>query len=88
MRLKDKYLSFVVNFLLGVSWAFVIIGAVTSFLSLYHDSLLLAFLSAFVGMIPGIVGVLLLEVVITIKEKQLELQKQTKLLEKLLDKEI
>jgi len=88
MRLKDKYLSFVVNFLLGVSWAFVIIGAVTSFFSLYHDSLLLAGISAFVGAIPGLIAVLLLELVITIKEKHQELQKQTKLLEKLLDKEI
>jgi len=86
MRLQDRYLSFVVNFLLGVSWASVIIGAVSSFLSFYHESFLLASVFAFVGMIPGMVAVLLLEVVITIKEKHLELQKQTKLLEKLLGK--
>jgi len=85
MRLEDKSLSFVVNFLLGVSWASVIIGAVTSFLSLYQDSFLFGLLSAFVGAIPGMVGVLLLEVVITIKEKHLELKKQTALLQQLVE---
>jgi len=85
MRLEDKSLSFVVNFLLGVSWASVIIGAVTSFLSFYNDSFLFAFISAFVGAIPGMVGVLLLEVVITIKEKHLELKKQTALLQRLVE---
>ncbi|HHD79235.1 MAG TPA: hypothetical protein ENK98_06345 [Epsilonproteobacteria bacterium] len=86
MRLEDKSLSFVVNFLLGVAWASVIIGAVTSFLSFYQDSFLLACISAFVGAIPGMVGVLLLEVVIMIKQKHLELKKQTALLEEILAK--
>jgi len=84
MRLEDKSLSFVVNFLLGVSWASVIIGAVTSFLSFYNDSFFLALISAFVGAMPGMVAVLLLELVITSKEKHLELKKQTKLLQSLL----
>jgi len=85
MRLEDKYLSFVVNFLLGVAWASVIIGAVTSFLSFYNDSILFGLISAFVGAIPGLVGVLLLELVITNKEKHLELKKQTALLKQLLE---
>jgi len=84
MRLKDKYLSFVVNFLLGVAWASMIIGSVTSFFSFYHDSFFYAIVSAFMGAIPGVLAVLLLEIVITIKEKHLELKKQTKLLEELL----
>jgi len=84
MRLKDKSLGFVVNFLLGVAWATVLLGAITSFLSFYNDSLLYALVSAFVGAIPGLVAVLLLEVVITTKEKHLELKKQTELLNALL----
>ncbi len=84
MRLQNAPLSFVVNFLLGVAWAAVIIGMVTSFLSFYQDSFFLAIVSAFVGALPGILGVLLLEHIITAKEKHLELQKQTALLEKLL----
>ena len=71
-----------VNFLLGVFWATAFLGAVTSFLSFYHESLLLALLSAFVGASPGMVGILALEHFITNKEKLQELKKQTKLLEK------
>jgi len=84
MRLQNSALSFVVNFLLGIAWAFVLLGAMTSFLSFYENSLILAILSAAMGMIPGILAVLFLELVITSKEKHLELVKQTKLLEELL----
>ena len=84
MRLQNGPLSFVVNFLLGVSWAAVLLGAVTSFLIFYQDNLLLALVSAFMGALPGLISVLLLEHIITGKEKHFELTKQTALLEKLL----
>jgi len=84
MRLGDKPLSFVVNFLLGVSWAVAFLGATTSFLSFYNESILWALLSAFVGALPGMVAILLLEHFITSKEKHLELQTQTDLLRQLL----
>ena len=85
MRLQNGPLSFVVNFLLGVAWASVLLGAVTSFLVFYPESLLLALVSAFMGALPGMISVLLLEHIITAKERYLELRKQTLLLEKLLD---
>ena len=85
MRLKENSLGFIINFLLGVAWAFVLIGAVTSFLSFYSTSLLFAIVSFFIGALPGLIGILLLEYVITNKEKHEELKKQTKLLEQLLD---
>jgi len=84
MRLQNKPLNFVVNFLLGVAWASVLLGSVTSFLSFYQDSLLWAIVSAFMGALPGMISILLLEHIITGQEKYLELQKQTALLEKLL----
>lgn len=84
MRLQNAPLSFVINFLLGVSWATVLLGAITSFLAFYQDSFFLALVSAFIGALPGMVAVLLLEHIITNKEKHLELIKQTALLEKLL----
>ncbi len=84
MRLEDRSLGFVVNFLLGVAWAVVLIGAVSSFLSFYQNNLFFAIVSALIGALPGLVAVLLLEHIITNKEKHLELKKQTKLLEKLL----
>jgi len=87
MRLKDNSLSFVVNFLLGVAWAAIFIGAVSAFLSYYSDSIFFALISAFVAAVPGMIGVLLIEHFITAKEKHAELKKQTKLLEQLIDKD-
>ncbi len=83
MRFGSKSLGFVINFLLGVSWALMLIGAMTSFLSSYHTSFIFAVLSAAVGAIPGLIGVLLLEYFITDKEKLHELKKQTALLKEL-----
>jgi len=85
MRLKDRSLGFVVNFLLGVAWAFVLIGFATSFLAFYTTNLFFAIVSAFIGALPGLIGILLLEHIITNKEKHEELKKQTKLLEELVD---
>ena len=85
MRLENRPLGFVINFLLGVSWAVMLLGALTSFLSLYHESFLFAIVSAFVGAVPGLAAVLLLEHIITGKEKLDELKRQTVLLEKLLE---
>lgn len=87
MRLKDHSLSFVINFLLGVAWATVFIGAISTFLSQYSESFLFAVVSAFVAALPGMIAVLFIEYFITSKEKYLELQKQTRFLEELLQKE-
>ena len=85
MRFETRTLGFVINFLLGVAWAVMLIGALTSFLSFYESSILFAVISALIGATPGLLGVLVLEYFITDKEKLLELKKQTKLLEKLVD---
>ena len=84
MRLSSKPLSFVVNFLLGVAWASVLLGSITSFVATYQHSISLALVYAAIGAIPGMVGVLLIEHFITVKENALELQRHNKLLEKLL----
>ncbi|QOR62658.1 hypothetical protein ACM66Z_04100 [Sulfurovum sp. ST-21] len=85
MRFENRTLGFVINFLLGVAWAVMLIGALTSFLSFYESSILFAVISALIGATPGLLGVLALEYFITDKEKLSELKKQTKLLEKLAD---
>jgi uncharacterized membrane protein YeaQ/YmgE (transglycosylase-associated protein family) len=84
MRLKEKSLGFIVNFLLGVAWASVFIGTITSFLTFYNSSFFTAVVYAFIGAIPGLVAVLMLEYIIVSNEKYEELKKQTKLLEELL----
>jgi len=85
MRLGAKPLGFVVNFLLGVAWAFVLIGALTSFLTFSSNSFLFALFAALLGTLPGLLGVIFLENIITNKEKLEELKKQTKLLQQILD---
>jgi len=85
MRLTDKTLGFVINFLLGVAWASVLIGAVSSFLSFYQMSILFAVVSALIGTLPGLIAILLLEHIITSKEKLSELEKQTILLKELIN---
>ena len=86
MRLYGRPLSFIVNFLLGSAWAFMLIGAVTSFLTFYSDHLFVAISSAFVGSLPGMVSILLIEHIITNKEKLEELKKHTQLLEEINNK--
>ncbi len=87
MRLKDKILYFVVNFLLGVAWATAFLGAIYSFLAYYQESFFYSIVAFLIGALPGLAIVLLLEHFIVSQENYLELTKQTKLLEKLLEKE-
>jgi len=88
MRLENKALGFIINFLLGIAWAVVLLGAITSFLSFYDFDFVLALLALFIGALPGLIAIVLLEHIITTKENYAELKKQTKLLEKFfLDKE-
>lgn len=86
MRLKEKPLGFIINFFLGIAWASVLIGVVTPFFSFFHFGLFETFFSAVIGALPGLIAILLLEHIITIKEKHYELKKQTELLEQLLEK--
>jgi len=86
MRLHSKTLGFVINFLLGVAWAFVLIGAFSSFLSFYHMGIFFAIVSTLLGTLPGLIAILILEHMITAKEHLYELKKQTKILEALQQK--
>ncbi len=86
MRLGNKSLSFIVNFLLGVAWATLLLGASSAFLTFYSISILSAIVASVVAMIPGMVIILLLEHFITSREKYMELKKQTVLLEEIVNK--
>ncbi|MDQ7086298.1 MAG: hypothetical protein Q9M36_15970 [Sulfurovum sp.] len=87
MRLQNKSLDFVVNFLLGVAWATLFVGMISTFLSYYSESLLYAMIFGLFASLPGLIGILLLEYIITSRESYIQLQKQTHLLEQLLHKE-
>ena len=86
MRLKERPISFVANFLLGVAWASVLIGATGAFLSNLSSGIMPALFFAVIGMLPGMTAVLFLEHFFTTKTHYYEAQKQTRLLEELLHK--
>ena len=86
MRLPSPLLSMLINFLLGASWAFALLGAATLFFSLLNIGFFYAFIGSFMGALPGLFMVLLIEYFLIREEKLNELRKQTKLLEELVAK--
>lgn len=86
MKLSSPLLSFLLNFLLGVGWAFAVAGAIITF-SLYMGvSLIFAFFAALIGILPGLLFVLFIEYFFMKQEHLYELQKQSRLIEELLRK--
>jgi cytochrome c biogenesis protein CcdA len=83
MRLNDRYFTFIISFFVGVAWATLFIGAITTFLYYYQESLFLGVINGLLGALPGLFALLVLEHIITVRNSFIELQKQTKLLESL-----
>jgi len=83
MRLKESSIFSLINFLLGVAWAFVFIGSLSTFLAFIKTSFFLAILSIIIGAIPGLFLVLFLEYFILKFKSMDELKKQTELLKKI-----
>ncbi len=87
MRLQGLLLNFVLNFLLGIAWGAVVFGGFVFSYSFYlnYDNVSFTIMSVIIGMLPGLVFVVLIEHLITSKEKLAELRKQSLFLEKLLN---
>ncbi len=86
MRIQRSKLNSLVNFLLGVSWAFVFISAGYTFLHSYLFGILDALFLSFFAALPALFVVALLEYVIAGQEKLDEMRKQTELLEQILSR--
>lgn len=86
MKRSSSLLSLLVNFLLGASWAFAFAGATILFYLFLHIGILYSIFGAFIGALPGLFFVLLVEYFLLRQEKLEELKKQTKLLEELIAK--
>jgi len=86
MRLNSPLLSLLINFLLGASWAFALLGAATLFFLFLNIGIFYSLFGSFLGALPGLFLVLLIEYFLMRQEKLDELKKQTKLLEELLAK--
>jgi ABC-type microcin C transport system permease subunit YejE len=72
-----------ISFLLGVSWAFVLIGAIYTFFSFYLFGLTEALLMTFFGALPGLFLVVILGHILTGAACLEEMKKHTELLEKI-----
>lgn len=83
MKLSSTLLSFLVNFLLGASWAFAVAGATIFFFIFLEIDVFLAILAGLLGALPGLFLILLIEYFLIRQENLHELKKQTKLLEEL-----
>jgi len=86
MKLSTPFLSHLVNFLLGASWAFAFMGATTLFFLLFHIGFFYSLIGSLLGALPGLFFVLLIEYFLMRQEKLEELKKHTKLLEELVNK--
>jgi len=83
MKLTTPSLSLLINFLLGASWAFALLGASTLFFLFLHVGIFYSLFGSFIGALPGLFFVLLIEYFLMRQEKLTELKKHTELLEEL-----
>jgi hypothetical protein len=88
MRLHRSVLGVLTSFLLGVAWAFVLIGAFYTFFIYYRVGIAEALVMTFLGTLPGLFFVVILEYVISGMERLEEAKKQTSLLNELLKHKI
>jgi hypothetical protein len=84
--LQKSYIEFLISFLLGVSWAFVFLGAALFFFIFSKFGFFAGLLGTFIGAIFGLFMVLIVEIFYIQIQKLEELKRQTKLLEKLSEK--
>jgi energy-converting hydrogenase Eha subunit G len=85
-NLRKTYIEFLISFLSGVSWALVVLGAVLFFFIFSRFGFFTGLLCAFIGAVFGLFMVLIVEIFSIQIQKLEELKRQTKLLEKLLEK--
>ena len=74
-----------VSFLLGAAWASALVGAALFFWSFTPFGFLIAFMGGFVGSLPGLLFVVLLEVAALQFDRQREIHHQTRLLKRIRD---
>ena len=84
--MNRKIVQNILDFLLGVSWAIVFLGAFFFFFIFTPLGLITAFIAAFFGMILGFVLIVVFESMKALFENSEELKKQNILLKELIEK--
>jgi hypothetical protein len=85
-NLRKPYIEFLISFLSGVSWALVLLGAISFFFIFSRFGFFVGFLSGFMGAVFGLFMVLIVEIFSIQIQKLEELKRQTKLLEEIFKK--
>lgn len=85
MRTSTKFLTFIINFLLGVAWAITLVGATYGFVTGFGAGFFYASVFTFLGSLPGLFLVVLLEFFYLKLDNYLEMQKQTQILSDILE---
>lgn len=83
--MKRSVFDKIISFLLGISWAFIVLGAFITFKLFLFMGVASALFFSILYVISGLFLVLLLETMLTYKERLDESKKQTKLLEEIRD---
>ncbi|MBU1642180.1 hypothetical protein KKE54_02365 [bacterium] len=83
--MKRSIFDNIISFLLGISWAFIVLGAYIVFKIFLFMGVASALFFSILYIILGLFFVLLLETMLTYKERLAESKKQTQLLEEIRD---
>lgn len=83
--MKRSIFDNIISFLLGISWAFIVVGAYIVFKIFLFMGVASALFFSVLYIILGLFFVLLLETMLTYKERLGESKKQTQLLEEIRD---
>jgi len=83
MKLSPKYLTLLLNLLLGSAWAFVVVGAAGALFHGIRLGWLYALASAFLWTLPGLLAVVILEYLLRGFERNEEIRRQTGILKEI-----
>ena len=83
--MKRSIFDNIISFLLGISWAFIVLGAYIVFKIFLFMGVGSALFFSILYIVLGLFFILLLETMLTYKERLTESKKQTQLLEEILD---
>lgn len=83
--MKRSLFDKIISFLLGISWAFIVLGAFITFKLFLFMGVATALFLAILYIIFGLFLVLLLETMLTYRERLDESKKQTQLLQEIRD---
>lgn len=83
--MKRSVFDNIISFLLGISWAFIVLGAYIVFKIFLFMGVGSALFFSILYIVLGLFFILLLETMLTYKERLTESKKQTQLLEEIRD---